>query len=130
MQWNENFETGIEKIDSQHRELFRKLDQLELDLYSGRAKLEIQKMIGFLEDYINTHFDDEEKIMLDAGVQEFGKHREQHKNFMQMLRDFKIEFEKKGADSYLAIRLDKELRSWWENHILKTDKLYISRVKK
>jgi len=130
MQWNENFETGIEKIDSQHRELFRKLDQLELDLYSGRAKLEIQRTIDFLEEYINTHFEDEEKIMIEAGVPEFGKHREQHKHFMQILRDFRIEFEKKGADSYLAIRIEKELRSWWENHILKTDKLYMSRVKK
>lgn len=56
-QWTSSLETGIEAIDEQHKELFKRIDQLELALYNGRAASELVKLMEYLGLYITEHFE-------------------------------------------------------------------------
>ena len=65
--WDQDLEIGIEKIDSQHRAFFEQRDKFvtactELLKEEGDSKAtrnEIDNLFYFLTDYFKTHFDDE-----------------------------------------------------------------------
>jgi len=126
--WKDEFNTGIPEIDRQHRELFKKMDQLSLGIYGGKSREHLKEMMQFLDDYVESHFAAEEELLMSANYPDYGKHREQHSRFRLIFASFLSDFEKKGGDSYLAIRLEKEIRSWWETHILHMDLLYVPHI--
>ncbi len=128
-QWDSRLETGIEEVDEQHKELFARIDSLELAIYNGRAASELIKLMEYLESYILEHFELEEKLMLDNTYPDFAAHSRQHNDFRTYCTGVLNTFKTKGTDSYLAIDIDKHMRKWWENHILKMDMAYIPFIK-
>jgi len=129
-EWDKRLETGIDEIDDQHRELFNRIDKLELAMYSGKGAAELKQLVEFLLSYVDEHLSSEERVMLDAGYPGFAKHAHQHNEFRKFFDELISSCRDRGADSYLAIDVDKKLRAWWENHILKMDMDYIPYVKK
>jgi hemerythrin len=129
-EWTSSLETGIEQIDEQHKELFNRIDKLELAIYKGRAAIELESLMKYLESYIIEHFEMEEQLMLDNIYPNFAAHSRQHNEFRNILTGIMDSCRNRGADSYLAIDVDKQMRKWWENHILKIDMAYIPFVKK
>jgi len=129
-QWDSRLETGIKQIDEQHKELFKRIDQLELAVYKGKAAAELIKLLEYLESYITKHFEMEEKLMLENFYPDYALHVRQHQQFRSIWTEVLNKFKNRGGDSYLAIDVDKQMRKWWENHILKMDMAYIPYLKK
>jgi len=123
--WDKQLETGIELIDDQHMELFRRMDKLELAIYSGMGAAELAHLVKYLEEYVVEHFQAEETIMQKINYPDFIKHHTQHKKFRALVDEIISTCKDKGADSYLAIEVNKKMRGWWENHILKLDMDYV-----
>lgn len=128
-EWTDNFETGIKLIDFQHKELFNKIDDLSLALYQGKGKSELDKVIKFLSTYIHGHFQTEEELMLKNKYPKLIQHQKSHQHFIYFYDKIIHEIDVKGADNYLAIKVEKEIRNWWENHILKEDMEYVPFIK-
>jgi hemerythrin len=128
-EWTSKLETGIEKIDEQHKELFNRIDRLELAIYKGQAAAELSALLEYLESYIIEHFETEEQLMLDHVYPNFAPHSREHTEFRNIFTEILDSCKNKGADSYLAIDVSKKMRKWWENHILKTDMAYKPFVK-
>ncbi|NMG58230.1 hypothetical protein E1H12_06745 [Geitlerinema sp. P-1104] len=61
--WDESLRVGIDPIDQQHQQLIEQLNLLMIALQENKAKSEIERIIGFLEQYINRHFGFEENCM-------------------------------------------------------------------
>ncbi len=129
-EWDSSLETGIVPIDEQHKELFNRIDKLELAIYSGRSSSELVKLMEYLESYIQEHFELEEKLMLDSTYPGFAAHVRQHEEFHNLCTSMLNNFRNRGADNYLAIDIDKQMRKWWENHILKIDMAFIHYLEK
>ncbi len=127
--WSEKYETGSSLIDKQHKELFLKIDDLSLAIYKGNIKSSLKNMIIFLEKYIQEHFKAEENIMRMAAYPHINDHIRIHKKFNKIFDDLKLDFEKRGGDSYLAIHVEKEIRHWWEEHVLVEDNKYVPYLK-
>ncbi len=128
--WSEEYETGIKIIDTQHRALFRSIDSFTLAVYDGEGRDKLKQLIWFLDDYVNEHFDTEEKLLLSNEYPEFNEHVRAHEQFTALFKDIKKDFQDRGGDTYLAIRLEKEIRNWWENHILIMDKKYVPYIRR
>ena len=128
--WEDNFNTGISIIDTQHQELFRRIDHLTLALYDGEGKVELKDLLSYLDSYVNEHFETEESLMKKNRFPQYDKHLEKHRGFKELFSDIKQDFKDRGGDAYLAIRFEKEIRTWWENHVLKTDMEYVPYIKK
>jgi hemerythrin len=128
-EWDSRLETGIRVIDEQHRELFKRVNQLELAIYQGRSRDELLKMINFLDYYVEDHFAAEEILMRKNKYPDLPKHAKEHQEFRNMYKGVKDEFTKKGSDSYLAIDVDKKIRKWFENHVLNADMAYVPFLK-
>ena len=128
--WTTKFETGISVIDTQHQELFRRIDHLTLALYDGEGKVELKDLLSYLDTYVNEHFKTEESLLQQNNFPQYDKHLDKHRSFRELFSSVKQDFQSKGGDSYLAIRFEKEVRQWWELHILKADMEYVPYIKK
>ena len=106
--WDSGLEIGIELIDEQHKELFSRIDQLELAIYKGKASFELIKLMEYLESYVIEHFEVEEKLMIDARYPDFAKHANQHNEFRKICSGILNNFKTRGAVYPAKSHLKKE----------------------
>lgn len=130
IEWTKSLETGIELIDSQHQELFRRIDTLELAIYKGRAVNELADLLIYLESYVIEHFEAEENLMLEINFPGYGRHLTEHAEFRNRINATITEFTERGADSYLALDVDKLMRKWLQHHIMNVDMEFVPFIKK
>lgn len=130
--WNRNFETGIEKIDEQHRVLVEILNRLAWHFASSTSDVECGHILDELLSYAAYHFKEEEEIWKAAlGEQEMvNNHHDSHQLFfvqIQMYRSSGKPEEKVIGDLF------NYLTRWLAFHILESDRrmaLTVSAVKR
>ena len=61
--WDKSLEIGNDEIDSQHKEIFKRVNKLLSAMADGSGKDTIGKLIEFLTEYVVNHFDAEERLM-------------------------------------------------------------------
>ncbi len=120
--WTEDLAVGVSEIDLQHRELFTRVDLLLDACNQGKGKHEVGHLLGFLEDYVLTHFGVEERLMIDRGYPAFREHKTEHDYFISQLNQLKLKFRADGAAVNVVLLAVNMSVSWLQNHIRKTDK--------
>ncbi len=120
--WNDNLATGIEKIDNQHKEIFKRVNLLLTSMKDRNSKDEVLKLVDFLEEYVIEHFSDEEKYMLKYDYYNYNIQHSEHQNLKGQLDEFKIKFEKYGTTASAVIQIQQNIGKWCLNHISKLDK--------
>jgi hemerythrin len=118
MLWTKSLETGIAKIDEQHKELFKRIDAL---MDSGN-KDRFKETIDFLEGYIVIHFNDEQKMHLDAKYPKAAVHKKYHDGYVGEFRKLKEQFLKEGHTLATSQAINKNVIGWLKDHILVHDK--------
>ncbi|PIE33343.1 hypothetical protein CSA56_12290 [candidate division KSB3 bacterium] len=119
--WKDEYSTGVQKVDEQHKVLFRNLNKFEEIIQAGKGAQVIEKMLGFLEQYAQKHFAFEEKYMEHYGCPVAKQNKEAHRRFFMMFEKLRKRFEEEGADELLLEQLHLTLETWLLNHILGID---------
>jgi hemerythrin len=88
---------------------------------SGAGKVEVLKTLTFLEKYVITHFNEEEKIQLKTKYPGYSVQKQEHDMLRLKLLQLKNEIEAKGVSSSLVINVQKEMSNWWYSHINELD---------
>ena len=113
---------GVEEIDSQHKELFKMINNLDAAIKNGKPQKEIVRLIGFLDDYVVEHFGTEERYMTDHDYADYPYHKKKHEWFIEEFYGIKSKLES-AAPSVEVIGLSNNLLiTWFSNHIRTTDK--------
>lgn len=113
---------GIERIDSQHKELVNRLEQLLISVEEGKSHNEVIKILDFLEEYVIKHFNDEEELQREINYPLFDIQHTQHEEFKNQLKEFRKTFETEGPTVTLALNIHQKLLDWFKNHIINLDK--------
>ena len=91
--WNEQFATGSDTLDQQHRLLINNLNllgSLLTDTNPNREQGEfLIQLVDFLESYAHTHFSFEEQCMEKYRCPAHAKNKQDHEQFLKFLREFK-----------------------------------------
>lgn len=121
--WGPNFETGIEDVDSQHRQLVESINRFGTELANNDiASKRIETLLQQLVAYTEQHFKDEEDLMarhrLDTRYCD--QHIAEHKSFINDV-EFMCQHHREG-DSSDGTSLLEFLIHWLAYHILKRDK--------
>ena len=129
MEWTEDLATGNETIDTQHKELFRRINDLVLAVHQSVCKYKISDVIKFLEDYISFHFDEEEGLMQGRSYPGYKAHKAQHekfkRNFVRLKKDLiKLDGGKKPGSYGLSVRTNQIVVDWIVEHIARVDRLF------
>ncbi len=122
VQWTPDLAVGVSLIDDQHKELFKRINQLLEASSQGKGKEEIGKLIQFLSDYVVTHFGTEEKAMVQHGYGGIAAHKGEHLAFLRDFGDLAKSYEAQGASTSLVIALQRRVIDWLNNHIRQSDK--------
>ena len=127
MLWKETLRIGVDSIDEQHKELFRRTDVLMKEIFVAGVdyKQKCMSAIQFLKDYTVKHFADEEAYQKSIGYKDCEAHKKLHEKFVQTL----LIHEEKMAGSDFASKDVKEfigmIVAWLLYHISDADQKYV-----
>lgn len=123
IEWNNDLSIGVDEIDNQHKELFRRINALLDACTQGKGKGEVGRVINFLEDYIVKHFNAEEAIQKKHAYPDYESHKTLHDEFRKSFSELKKSFETEGAGLPLVLRTNRTVVDWLVKHIGRVDKV-------
>ncbi|MCD4718683.1 MAG: bacteriohemerythrin [Desulfobacula sp.] len=127
MSWGPKLILGIDKIDDQHKELVSLINQLHKAMKLKKGSQKAGEILKELADYTSYHFVHEESLFEKYGYPEKTDHMKIHKELVNQVVDFKIQFDEGNAA--LTMDLMNFLTDWLKNHIMKIDKEYVAFLK-
>lgn len=117
-EFTENLITGNKTIDGQHKELIEKINQLLQAVETSQDKLVAVKTLNFLNDYVEYHFQEEEKLQEDAGYPGLEDHKKQHEILKNTVADLtNMLEEEEGPSAAFVEQLNKKVIDWLYRHI-------------
>ncbi len=120
--WKKELATGNEEIDNQHKELFRRFNNLQSACKQGRGLDELSNLLTFLGEYVRSHFALEEQLQIDHDYPGYLKHKEQHDDFIHNFKELEDQLNTKGTTSTLLMQTNYVLVNWLTRHFIWTDK--------
>ncbi|MBI2413552.1 MAG: hemerythrin family protein [Deltaproteobacteria bacterium] len=119
--WRKTLETGVDWQDTQHKELFERINRLMDAMLARKGKEEIVNLIKFLDSYVVTHFGAEDQAMAKLQFPGRNAHIAEHKSFKEQVAGLKKEVEA-GANLAIVIQTQQSAVDWLTNHIGVVDK--------
>ena len=116
IEWTSSLQVGVEEIDEQHRELFRRAARLVNALKVG-DRTEVEPLMRYLSDYVVSHFECEERWMAETEYPGLETHRDTHRRFRDDLREMMREYQRKGPTALVALTVSNWLGDWLRTHI-------------
>ena len=116
--FDESLRTGNAMIDEQHRELIEKINQLVQSCEQGREKVKAIKMLHYLADYTDFHFQEEENLQERAGYPGLDEHRQKHEEFRKAVVElFEMLEEEEGPSDRFVEAVHRNVTEWLYGHI-------------
>ncbi|MFZ5353498.1 MAG: bacteriohemerythrin [Bacillota bacterium] len=122
IQWRTDLEIGFDEVDSQHKELFRRVDMLVDACNKGKGRHEVVDLMKYLEEYIDLHFTAEENLQKKYGYPDYEKHKRQHQDFTFEFRALKDKLDNVGNTTDFVVLINRILVEWLVFHISRSDK--------
>ncbi len=122
MEWSRKFEVGHSKVDKQHKELFRKIDDVvKAGKNCEKEPKSFDVALNLLMEYCLMHFSEEENIQLKSNYPDYLMHKDLHTKFLALLRDYKNKLSQQGPSEKLANEVEKVAVDWLILHIANVD---------
>ncbi|HMK43371.1 MAG TPA: bacteriohemerythrin [Dissulfurispiraceae bacterium] len=123
LQWNDSLASGSADIDSQHKELFTRVNALLSAFSKGSvAREDISKIVQYLTEYVIFHFGTEEKYMTKYNYSSISAHKSQHEQFVKAFLKLKDRLLMEGINEPLAADTKDLVVDWLVNHIKYSDR--------
>ena len=123
-EFKEEFLTGIEEIDREHRRLFEiagELYDLKCEEFIPDKYDNIRHILEELRDYTLTHFEHEEAYMKSIGYRKMFTQVSQHNALKETLSGWDLDAIDEDQDEAIEEML-RLVTDWLVNHILNEDK--------
>lgn len=122
MEWTPDLSVGIDRIDEQHRELFRRINGLVEAVKKSECKYIIGGVMQFLHEYVLEHFGDEEGIMVEQQYPQYKEHHAQHAKFIEDLARMEEELRNEESSYTRSVFVNQMVVDWIITHISRVDK--------
>ena len=120
IEWRKEFETGVEDVDHEHRELVDLINELHGKLEGNADHDTVSDFLGEVFARISAHFALEETVMRKHKYDEYEAHKAEHEALLDDIRDIMDAHEEGGYDDY-AGALSDAVRDWFVNHFKTKD---------
>lgn len=127
MKWTQDLAVGIPTIDSQHQELFERINNLLTAIKEHRCRSEIDGTIKFLDDYAAFHFGEEERRMQAAEYDGLAEHKQHHAAYRKNIAELKEQAalpRVQGMSYELSVTANQIIVDWIVEHIMQVDKKF------
>lgn len=121
--WSDAFSVGVPEIDADHRILFELIGQMRDAATAFEGDMVTGSVLAALADYVDYHFEREERVMEAVGYPEEAQHAERHARLRGNVEEFVRRYHREPSDG-LANELAEFLEDWLNHHILDEDMRY------
>jgi len=121
MSWNSDYEIGIAEIDNEHKDIIDNYEKLYNYMKSGEGHNYYDEIVGFMKNYVDTHFSHEEAFQEKIAYPLRADHAKRHDDFKRKVDEIISEHESKVASNMDLIRINLFLKDWIIHHILVED---------
>lgn len=116
--FDDSLVTGNEMIDSQHKELLDKINNLLDSCENGNDKLAAIKTLDYLAEYTEFHFGEEEKLQKEMEYPGLGEHLKEHENLKKVVEElYEMLREEEGPSDAFVDQVNKNVIEWLYRHI-------------
>ena len=121
VEWSKKLEIGIPEIDIQHRRLLDLLNEVQREAQMAAPSFQaLDDVFDALEQYVTTHFHDEEALMQRVGYDFFDHHKQEHLDLVAQVEEKRRAYFRGELD---AITMHQWLLHWLIGHIAGSDTL-------
>jgi hemerythrin len=128
-EWIERYVLGIPEIDEQHLELVKRINAFVNAFNEGKGDTEIKAIVSFLEEYVVSHFNDEEALMERYRYLDLDEHHSIHDTYMRKVNQLVRGVEENGSNLVQAEKVQLLLIDWLSNHIDVEDRKFAEHIK-
>ena len=114
IEWKDEFDLGIEEVDSEHRALIALINALHDAMYAGAGRGDIVEGISEIYTLVASHFQREEAFMRETRYMAYAEHKEDHEVLLDDLREILDQVRSGGG--YAEARLSSDLQYWFAEH--------------
>jgi hemerythrin len=119
--WDESLTLGIDEIDSQHKNLLNKMNNLAEAVLQRKGKDKIGNLLKFMENYADLHFKTEEEYMARNAYSGLAHQRKEHEQFKSVVEKLYSDLDREGVSEGFAIAVQRYLMDWFILHIKEKD---------
>lgn len=124
--WKEKYRIGVELVDEQHRELFARISDFvkvvqDKNTSWGDKVNKVKDTMYFMQEYVITHFADEEAYMEEINYPDIEEHKKIHINFKEGVFNYVNRLETEGYSEELAQEFGAKIMAWLIMHVAATD---------
>jgi hemerythrin len=120
IEWKPALSVGNDAIDAQHKELFRRAEDLRVAIAGGKVD-RVAPVLRFLHEYAVEHFGLEEAWMREHRYRGYERHKAEHDRFVADLVALAEEHEDPPREGFMAGRVNGWLSEWLVQHVSGTD---------
>jgi hemerythrin len=121
MEWSDRFATGVQRIDDQHRMLFRMTGDFRDALDEGKGQSVYGILLDSLDAYARGHFAFEEDCMFRHQCTIAETNRTAHRIFIENIAQYQSRYVAAGFSRIEARTLLDTLDEWLASHICRID---------
>jgi len=125
--WNQEYELGITKLDSQNKKLIYILDKFYNELSNEEVTTRMKALLKVTIDYTKQHFKEEEKLMLETQYPYYNDQKKEHELEEMKLHDFQYNIACEGCNP--SKNVITEMKFWLEKHMLNDDQKFAAYYK-
>ena len=125
--WDEKFNTGIDKIDNDHKTLVNLINDLYEAMQDGSGGALLLPIFSALKRYTENHFAQEERYMVECNAINQEEHFQEHKLMVAKLAD--LESRHRKGEAAISLQTLTLLRDWLKNHICVVDLAMAAQLK-
>ena len=116
--WDDKLKTGIPTIDEQHQFIVEALSKIRI---SKLKKVELFQLLSDLQTYLPSHFDLEEKYMIDTNYPEYASHKADHDKVSEDTKNILTQNKPDANPSKIAVEVVKYMQNWFLDHYTNVD---------
>lgn len=125
LEFDNSLVTGNGVIDEQHKEWIDRINKLLgscEECGCGDGKVEAIKMLDYMADYADFHFEEEEKLQEEVEYPAIDEHKAKHEEFCKAVGElYEMLQEEEGPTPAFVEAVRKNVVNWLVNHIKSFD---------
>lgn len=126
MMWKDKYMVGVETIDEQHKELFKRLSEFIRIVQDKEKNWEerldkVKETMSFMQEYVVFHFNDEEAYQEKINYPDMEIHKEAHRKFKEGINEYVEIFQQGGFTEERIQEFSAKLMTWLIMHVGKMD---------
>ena len=122
VEFDNSLVTGNAEIDHQHEEWIERINKLLGSCENGTCKVEAIKMLDYMAEYTEFHFQAEEKLQEEVEYPALEEHKKKHDEFRKAVGElYEMLQEEEGPSNAFVEAVKNNVVKWLIHHIQSFD---------